>query len=388
MSPLIDPRLILGVTAAGCSLLVAIVFLAVMRRWTWRSPPRPRVPGRAIKVSVIMPARNEELDIGPAIESIRAQEGVELEIIVVNDHSTDQTGSIADSAALADGRIRVIHNPALPAGWLGKCNAMQQAAGLANGELLLFTDADIIYQPRCLATACGELERRELDFLSLFPRMDSISLWENIIVPSFVGGLAILATPGIEDPGKLEALAAGAFLLVRAPPFRAIGGFEAIRGEMVDDVALARLLKSKGYSVGFRFAPQFLHVRIYKDNWHAFWGMTKNVLVAIQGRLWLAPAVMVLPLFVFWTPLYCTIAGLIEGDPTLALVGAAGYIIPYASMWSGRRLFPFRPHKAMLYPLVVVPVFCCMARALYLYVVRGEVAWRGRSIRVRESHRR
>jgi hypothetical protein len=80
--------------------------------------------------------------------------------------------------------------------------------------------------------------------------------------------------------------------------------------------------------------------------------------------------------------------GLIEGDALLTLVGAAGYVIPYVSMWSGRRIFPFRPHKAMLYPLVVVPVFCCMARALYLYVVRGEVAWRGRSIRVRESHRR
>jgi hypothetical protein len=88
--------------------------------------------------------------------------------------------------------------------------------------------------------------------------------------------------------------------------------------------------------------------------------------------------------FAFWTPLYCFVAGVIESDPALALLGLSGYLIPYASMWSGRRLFPFNPWKALLYPLVAVPVFCCMARALYLYVVRGEVAWRGRSIKVHE----
>jgi hypothetical protein len=150
-------------------------------------------------------------------------------------------------------------------------------------------------------------------------------------------------------------------------------------------VGLARLVKSRGYRVGFRFAPEFLHVRIYKGNSHAFWAMTKNVLIAIEGRLWIAPAVMVLPAFAFWTPIYCALAGLIERNVALTLIGAAGYVIPYASMWSGRRLFPFHPLKALCYPLVVVPVFCCMARALYLYLARGEVAWRGRSIRVRES---
>ena len=263
-----------------------------------------------MKVSVIMPARDEEQDIGRAIESILAQQDVTLEIIVVNDHSTDRTGAIADAAAAADGRITVIHNPSLPPGWLGKCNAMQQAAEIATGDVLLFTDGDIVHQQSCMATALAELDRRDLDFLSLFPRMDSISLWENIVVPSFIGGVALLAPPGIEDPRSSEALGAGAFLMVRAAVFRAIGGFESIRGEMADDRALARLVKSKGYRVGLRFAPELLHVRLYKGNRHAFWAMTKNVLIAIEGRLWLAPAVMVLPMFAFWTPIYCAIAGI------------------------------------------------------------------------------
>ena len=212
---------------------------------------------------------------------------------------------------------RVIHNPELPPGWLGKCNAMQQAAADRDGEMLLFTDGDIIYQPSCVATAlrrAGTPRARLSEPVSrgwTASRFGKTSSCRRLSVD-----WRYLPRRGSRILESSEALAAGAFLLVKAPAFRAIGGFEPIRGEMVDDVALARLLKSKGYRVGFRFAPEFLHVRIYKDNRHAFWGMTKNVLVAIQGRFWLAPAVMVLPLFVFWTPLYCAIAGLIEGDPT------------------------------------------------------------------------
>ncbi len=377
--------MILGITAAGISLLVAVQFVAALRRSTWRPPGRSSGSPLPVKVSVIIPARNEEQDIGRSLESLLAQEDVDLEVIVVNDHSTDRTGEIADAIANANSRVRVIHDPELPAGWLGKCNAMQKASAFASGDILLFTDADIIHEQNALATALEEVDRLALDFLSLFPRMDTVSLWENIVVPTFVGGLAILATPGIENPASTEALAAGAFLLVRAPVFRSTGGFEPIRGEMADDVGLARLLKSNGYRVGFRFAPEFLHVRIYKGNRHAFWAMTKNILIGIEGRLWLAPFVMVLPIFVFWTPIYCAVSGVKEMNPPLAFVGAAGYFMGYASMWSGRRLFPFHPLKALLYPLVVVPVICCMARALYLYLVRGEVAWRGRSIRVRES---
>ncbi len=237
--------MILGITAAGISLLVAVQFVAALRRSTWRPPVRSSGTPLPVKVSVIIPARNEEQDIGRSLESLLAQEDVDLEVIVVNDHSTDRTGEIADAIANANSRVRVIHDPELPPGWLGKCNAMQKAFAFASGDMLLFTDADIIHEPHALATALEEVDRLALDFLSLFPRMDTVSLWENIVVPTFVGGLAILATPGIENPASSEALAAGAFLLVRTPVFRSIGGFEPIRGEMADDVGLARLFKVK-----------------------------------------------------------------------------------------------------------------------------------------------
>ena len=178
-----DPRLILCGFAAVASLVVAISFLAGLKHMGWRSRPSDGLT-RPIRLSVIVPARNEEQDLAESLGSVLAQDGVELEVIVVNDHSSDRTALIADSFAVADSRVRVIHDPDLPAGWLGKCNAMQKAAALADGEVLLFTDADIVHAPRCFVTGLAEMEAHELDFLSLFPRMRCVSVGENIIVPA------------------------------------------------------------------------------------------------------------------------------------------------------------------------------------------------------------
>ncbi len=167
--------------------------------------------------------------------------------------------------------------------------------------------------------------------------------------------------------------------------FRAIGGFAAIQGEIADDIAMARRVKASGYRALLRATPELLHVQLYKGNRHAFWAMTKNILVGIHGRFWLAPAVVLLNVFVFWMPLDCALAGAAEGNATLALAGAVVYALQYAMLFAGRRLFRFRPIPALLFPLVVIPVACCMTRAWYLYKYRGAVEWRGRTIRVRQN---
>jgi glycosyltransferase involved in cell wall biosynthesis len=377
-----DPRLILCVFSAAITLVVAVQFVSAQRRFLWRMPP-PTRPERRYRLSVIVPARNEAADLQQALATVLGQAEVELEVFVVNDHSTDQTGAIADSVAMGDRRVTVIHNPDLAPGWLGKANGMQVAAARCSGDLLLFTDADIMHHPRCFATALAEMERRQLDFLSLFPLMRCVTLCENMILPSLIGGIALFATPGIEEPESPQALAAGAFLLVRASAFHAVGGFESIRHEMLDDVGLAKLLKRNRYRVGFRLAPQLMNVRLYKGNRHAFWGMTKNILEGLAGRLWLAPAVMFLPFFVFWTPVYCAVAGAWEGERWLCAAGLATYGLGYALLWAGRPLFRFDPVKALFFPLVAVPNTFCMVRALWLYASRGAVEWRGRTIRVR-----
>jgi len=366
------------------SLNVGYQIHAALGRLRWRGdlPSRSEAALDEL-VSVIVPARNEVEDLSFSVRSILDQTGIRLEVILINDHSTDQTGKIADELACLDPRLKVIHNPELPDGWLGKSNAMQRGVEATSGRYLLFTDADVIHQPECFATALGELERDRLDFLSLFPRMRFVSFWENVILPIVVSGVAEFASSRIEDPTKPDALGVGAFILVRAETLEAVGGLAAIRGEMLDDVSLARLVKSRGGRVAVRAAPGLLDVRLFKGNRHAFWGTTKNILEGFRGRVWATPLILLLPFLVFWTPLIALGYALAKGEWPLAYLALCTYLVEYGCLWLGRELFGFDRIRALAFPLSAVVVACCAIRAGYLYQIHGAVHWRGRTTRVR-----
>lgn len=376
--------LLLGLclSAALVSALILWRFAGALGRLRWRSRPRGTAASRA-KLSVIVPARNEEQDLAAGLQSILHQAGVELEVIVVNDHSSDRTRAIAEAVAATDRRIAVIHDPILLPGWLGKANAMQHGTDRATGDYLLFTDADVRHAPGCFDAALAEMKRHRLDFFSLFPRMQCVSFWENVNLPIYIGGLAQLVGPSIADDRSPDAVAAGALLLVRSEVFRAAGGFEPLRTEMFDDVAMARLVKRQGGQVGFRAAPDLLQVRMFKGNCDAFWGTTKNILAGLRGQVWLAPLVMLLPVLVFGSPIISFLVGMAAGEPLLVLAGLTTYAVQYGILLLGRELFAFHRGKALFFPLVAVVVFCCFLRALYYYVVRGSVLWRDRAVRVR-----
>jgi hypothetical protein len=127
------------------------------------------------------------------------------------------------------------------------------------------------------------------------------------------------------------------------------------------------------------------HLAIPAKHYHAFSGMTKNILEGLAGRLWLAPAVILLPVLIFWTPVCCAVVGLIDGEPLLFTAVVATYVLQFAILWLARRLFEFQPAKALLFPLAAVPHGFCMVRSLFLYVLKEAVDWRGRTLPVRAS---
>jgi chlorobactene glucosyltransferase len=352
------------------------------QRIHWLSPSSVPVHDES-KISVIIPARNEEQDIASSLRSVLNQEGADLEVIIVNDHSTDRTGDIIDEIVRADTRVRVLHNPPLTPGWLGKCNAMQYGATKASGDFLLFTDADIIHMPGCFSTVLHVMSRNACDFLSLFPLFKNLSFWENVNMPIYFFGVAkLLATPGLEAPDSPNAVASGALMLIKTQVFRDIGGFEGVKEEMADDIGLARLLKARHYRVGYRLAPECLQVRLFKNNHDAFWGTTKNILLAVEGRLWLAFPLIILGIVQNWTPLFSFAVGVTLGNGLLLLAGVVTYGIQYLSFFSVRRLVRFRPFKLLFFPLSAIVATCCIVRALF-YNARGSIFWRGREIRVR-----
>ena len=236
-----------------------------------------------VKISVIIPARNEERDIENTIRSVLNQPGVNVEVLVVNDHSDDSTGEIVNRVAAEDPRVRALHDPPMRDGWLGKANAMQYAASFATGDYIVFTDADITHNPGGFAAALTEMRDNGHALLSLMPLFRWESIWENAAAPMFQLAMTNYLSGAIHDPQSDDAIAVSAFIMVDADVYRAVNGHEAVRTEMLDDVMLARHFKRSGYPVAWRVAPQCLSVRMYDGARAVFYGCIKNCL-AIFGE--------------------------------------------------------------------------------------------------------
>ncbi len=374
---------ILSVTATAMSLGVLALAVVAARHVGKAEEYQGEAVTKGV-ISVVVPARNEESDIGRAMLSILAQEDVDLQVIAVNDHSSDRTGAILESLAAADHRLTVIHDPPLKPGWFGKCNAMEHGVALATGEYLALCDADVVHSPRSLVSALAELHRDDLDFISYIPRLICESFWENVsLAPFGLVALALLGGTRVNDPDSTEAVAAGALILMRREVLRDLGGFVAVRSQMVDDVALARTVKSRGHRVRLRLAPRLLEVRMFKGNHQAFWGPTKNIL-AFLGHPWLALPALMLPVLVYWVPLAALAAGWWHRNPLLLAAGVSTYLVHILMILHARKISRLRWTRAAFFPLLVVPLVCCGLRALYYRFARDSVQWRGRTIPLQE----
>jgi cellulose synthase/poly-beta-1,6-N-acetylglucosamine synthase-like glycosyltransferase len=250
---------LLSAFVAVLSVCLFVLFeIAVARIGTVQPLMESEIDGVPARVSVVIPARNEEEDIEEALRSVLGQKGVELRVIVVNDHSTDGTGAILRRLAEEDSRITVIENPPLEAGWLGKPNAMNHGVALAADELILFTDADVVHCPTSFATGITVLRKRGLDFVSFTPRIDCESFWENVCIPLPLFPLIIQCSKGAKDAKSDNAWAAGALMLIKASVLQDIGGIESVKRAILDDTELERVVKRSGHRVGYQLAPNLM----------------------------------------------------------------------------------------------------------------------------------
>jgi GT2 family glycosyltransferase len=242
-------------------------------------------------VSVIVPARNEEGCLGACLDSLLAQRGVEFEIIVVDDVSTDRTRQIAESKLCGPG-LRpgyVISAAPLSAGCSGKCNAAQSGADVARGRWLLFTDADTIHLPGSLECSLREARQHQVAMLSYSPAQKVQSLVENAVMPVIYAELAKTYRPkDVCDPASPVAAANGQYLLITREAYDAVGGHAAVSHTLLEDVALAQAVKRSGRKLRFRFAGDAVRTRMYR-NWRDLRdGWTKNLALLFPDTLELA----------------------------------------------------------------------------------------------------
>ena len=247
-------------------------------------------------VSVIVPARNEESCLGACLDSLVEQTGIDFEIIVVDDGSTDRTAEIARSYANhgeaslpARPPVTVTPAPPLPAGWTGKNNAMSAGAKIAKGKWLLFTDADTVHKPGSLARAVAEAEQHGASLLSYSPEQEVRGFWEKAVMPVIFAELAATYPPRkVSDPASPIAAANGQYLLISREAYDAVGGHEKIAGNLLEDVGMARLVKSSGRKIFFRYGGDAVRTRMYRSWAQMKEGWTKNLALLFPSSAELA----------------------------------------------------------------------------------------------------
>ena len=233
--------------------------------------------GALSRISVIVPARNEEANIGACVQSLLAQ-GEGIEIVVADDGSEDGTAAVVRALASEAANVKLVSVPPLPAGWIGKNHALHCAVPHTQGEWLLFTDADTRHAEGALRGMVEWAEKARLDLVSCSPAQETRTWWEKAVIPQVYQRLARLYPyERVNDPADPLAAANGQFILICRAVYERLGGHEAVRGELLEDVALARLAKQAGGRLWFGPGDGIVTTRMY-CTYGAMWeGWTKNL---------------------------------------------------------------------------------------------------------------
>lgn len=330
-------------------------------------------------LSIIVPACNEAANIELAMRSILAQDYPNLEVIAVNDRSTDATGDILNRLAKADTRLRVVHIRKLPAGWLGKVNAMHQGVEQASGEWFLFTDADVHYRPGALRRALRYAQHHKADHLALVPDTVVHGLLLDVVVRAF--GLLLLLTARaawVNMPNSKTPFGIGAFNLVRADVFNRTPGFEWLRLEPGDDYGLGIMINQAGGRTRLAFAEKDLSISWYESVGAMFKGLEKNMFGPGAHYQWWRMLVAVFGLWALLAaPWVALIAGTMSGSR--AMLGAAIVAIAVHVVFSFVFIRERRSEtlSLLLFPMGMLMFTAMVLRSGFKCLWNGGIDWRG-----------
>lgn len=346
-------------------------------------------PGPSVwpKVSVIVPCRNEGAGVERAMSSLLALDYPNLQIVAVNDRSEDQTGALLDGLAARDPRLSVLHIKALPDGWLGKNNAMQQGASRASGGWLLFTDGDVVFEHNALKRSVAFAEAFGLGHFVALPQFVADGFLERAFVATFAIALAIKIDPSrLFVPKSLAYVGVGAFGLVRREAYDRIGGHKRLAYEVADDLKLGLLLRRNGVAQGCLDSDRMVSVRWQNGLLASLRGLEKN---AFSGCEWntalaaLAVTGVVTAALLPYLPLVVTAPAWTH---PLALIAALLPILIVAA--SARRMSGGTGLEGLVTPLSAVALGAVIAWSTLLALTRRGIIWRGTFYPLAELRRR
>jgi len=346
-----------------------------------------RRPNQTPRVSIIIPACNEEADIEQTLIQLLALDYDNYEVIAVNDRSTDRTGEIADRVAAtpeARGLLHVIHIRQLPGGWLGKTHAMWTAGKHATGDWLLFTDADVLFKPDSLRRALAYAETVNADHVVLFPRMIMKQAGERMMIAFFQTLFVFGHRPWkVADPGADDHMGVGAFNLIRRSVYEAVGTYEKLRLEVLDDMKLGKVVKQAGYRQRNVFGEDLISLYWAKGTFGVVNNLSKNFFAVLSFQ-W--PRAL----------LSCGALAFLNLMPFVGVwIAPGGARLPYAlalgSMFliyvgmSWKSSIP--PYYFVLHPVSTALFAYAVLRSMYLTLAQGGVVWRGTKYPLEELKR-
>jgi glycosyltransferase involved in cell wall biosynthesis len=334
----------------------------------------PVVERRWPKVSLIVPACNEALTIEAAANSILTIDYPELELLVVNDRSQDETGAILERMSHANPRLKTVTIAELPAGWLGKVNALRRGFEAASGEWILFSDADVHFRPQTLKRAITFCENHGVDFLCATPQFKIDGVMLKIAIAQFLNNLLFLYNKkNIKNPRRPDALGAGVFNLVRRPALERSEGFEGIKMEVIDDGGLALLVKKAGGNMDFINGMGEILIEWYPNYFAYLRGLEKNAFSLFQYS---APLTISAIVFSWIYAFVALVEPLLASWPyqVFFLAALASFLICSAILL--RRLTGIPGRYALGLPFGFINTTVVFSRSMYHCLTQGGIYWR------------
>jgi chlorobactene glucosyltransferase len=242
-------------------------------------------PANAPLISICIPARNEENNIRRCVEAVLEQDYPNLELIVLDDRSTDATLTLLNELASCDSRLIPINGSDLPQGWAGKPHALYQAATVARGEWLCFVDADTFLAPNALSSVLAKAGETEADLFTIMTRQILGSFWEKTVMPLVMTALSVGFSPRkVNDPNRRDAVANGQFIFIKRSVYDAIGGHEKVKDQIVEDKAISEQVKWNGYRLIVADGSQVVSTRMYTSLPTMWEGWTKNIYLGLSDH--------------------------------------------------------------------------------------------------------
>ena len=346
-----------------------VLVIALINFFTIRTPRNKSMVSKS--VTVLLPVRNEQSNIGACVAGLKAQKNVkQLQVIIINDQSTDNTAEVLSAAIGADSRFTVIQSQCPHEGWLGKVSALQTGFERSTGEVIICLDADVRLEPDAIARSVNQLEDLSLAFISPYPRQLAGSFTEKLIQPllhwSWMSTVILRLAEKV--PHRSTAVANGQFFLIRTSALRAIGGFTSVSNKILDDVELARSLIAAGFKGAVTEGSGIAHTRMYSNFDEIRQGYGKSLHKAFGGAL----GAIVASLFIAATGI---------APVLLALDGYFLGLIAYFCIAFTRALSAIRsrsnPLYALLHPLSAALLIYLIA---YSWAKRGSIQWKGRTV--------